>query len=62
MKMDPELKDRHKRIQVQRMDELKKFFQFFIEAGVLRIPNDQSHVDALLTVSWILSNYWLTFL
>ena len=62
MKMDPKLKDRHKQIQVQRMTEQKKFFQYFIETGVLRIPKDQLQVDALLTISWILSNYWLTFL
>ncbi len=62
MKMDPILKDRHLQIQVQRMTEQKKFFQYFIEVGVLRIPKGQSQVDALLTISWILSNYWLTFL
>ena len=62
MKIDPILKDRHKQIQVQRMTEQKKFFQYFIEGGVLRIPKDQSQVDALLTISWILSNYWLAFL
>ena len=44
------------------MTEQKNFFQYFIEVGVLRIPKDQSQVDALLTISWILSNYWLTFL
>ena len=62
MKIDPILKDRHKQIQVQRMTEQKKFFQYFIEVGVIRIPKDQLQVDALLTISWILSNYWLTFL
>lgn len=62
MKVDPILKDRHKQIQVQRMTEQKKFFQYFIEVGVIRIPKDQLQVDALLTISWILSNYWLTFL
>ena len=63
MKMDPILKDRHKQIQAQRMTEQNKLFQYFIKVGVLRIPKDQSQVDdALLTISWILSNYWITFL
>ena len=62
MKMDPILKDRHQQIQVQRMAEQKNFFQYFIEVDVLCIPNGQSQVDALLTISWILSNYWLTYL
>ena len=51
MKMDPILKDRHQQVQAQRMTEQKNFFQYFIEVGVLRIPKDQSQVDALLTIS-----------
>ncbi|CAG9623485.1 TetR/AcrR family transcriptional regulator [Sutcliffiella rhizosphaerae] len=62
MKIDPKLRERHQQIQAQRMIEQKKFFQYFIESGVLSIPDDQSKVEALLTISWIISNYWLAFL
>ncbi|WP_458125322.1 TetR/AcrR family transcriptional regulator [Paenibacillus sp. Z3-2] len=62
MKMDPLLKDRHQRIQGQRMDEQKEFIQLFIEVGVLRLPEDPSQMDSLLTICWIISNYWLAFL
>lgn len=62
MKIDPLLKDRHQRMQEQRMTEQKKFFQYFLESGVLKLPQDQSQMDSLLKVSWMISNYWLAFL
>ncbi|WP_413380967.1 TetR/AcrR family transcriptional regulator [Alkalihalobacillus sp. 1P02AB] len=62
MKMDPLLKDRHQQIQEQRMTEQKKFFQYFIDAGVLSISQGESQVQDLLKISWIISNYWLAFL
>ncbi|MGN8647359.1 TetR/AcrR family transcriptional regulator [Gracilibacillus sp. HCP3S3_G5_1] len=62
MKIDPILKDRHQKIQAKRMVEQKRFFKHFIESGVLRIPQDQSTMDSLLTISWIINNYWLAYL
>ncbi len=62
MKIDPKLKERHQQIQEVRMNEQKNFFQYFIEAGVLCVPENQSQVESLLKISWILSNYWLAFL
>lgn len=62
MKIDPLLKARHQQIQEQRMLEQKNFFQYFIEAGVLCMPQDHSQIDALLKISWLISNYWLAFL
>ncbi|WP_078552027.1 TetR/AcrR family transcriptional regulator [Bacillus alkalicellulosilyticus] len=62
MKVDPLLKERHQSVQKQRMTEQQVFFQYFIKAGVLRIPEDQQLVGALLKISWMISNYWLAFL
>ncbi|WP_042225167.1 TetR/AcrR family transcriptional regulator [Oceanobacillus manasiensis] len=62
MKIDPLLKDRHQKIQAQRMTEQKRFFQHFINGDVLRLPHDEAIIDTLLTISWMINNYWLAFL
>lgn len=62
MKIDPQLKERHVHIQKQRMEEQKQFFQLFIDAGVLRAPATPAQFDSLLKISWLISNYWLSFI
>ncbi|TSB47712.1 TetR/AcrR family transcriptional regulator [Alkalicoccobacillus porphyridii] len=59
---DPDLKARHQEIQKQRMIEQTQFFEHFIEAGVIRKPEDSGVImEALLKISWMISNYWLAF-
>lgn len=62
MKIDPLLKESHQQIHVQRIMEQKNFFQYFIDANILRLAPDQSLMESLLTISWLISNYWLSFL
>ncbi|RXZ79949.1 TetR/AcrR family transcriptional regulator [Paenibacillaceae bacterium] len=61
MQLDPELKHIHQHIQEQRVEEQKKFFQLFVDAGIIQLQVP-SEFDALLTACWIISNYWLSFL
>ena len=62
MNTDPLLKERHQQIQSLRIVEQTQFFQLFIEDGIIRVPEGNvSLANALLKVSWIISNYWLAF-
>lgn len=61
MRADPELKFIHQQVQTQRMGEQRKFFQVFVEAGVLQLP-ESIDMESLLTSCWIISNYWLSYL
>ncbi|GAA0352751.1 TetR/AcrR family transcriptional regulator [Bacillus horti] len=61
IKHDTKLKEAHQHIQQQRMVEQKEFFQAFINAGILSLPESSKDVDSLLTSCWIISNYWLSF-
>lgn len=62
MKVDSQLRERHQQVQVQRIEEQKLYFQHFIDAGVIQKPEDDSKIESLLTISWMISNYWLSFL
>lgn len=62
MNTDSLLKERHQQIQSLRIEEQTKFFQMFIDEGVIRVPKENASLaNDLLKVSWIISNYWLAF-
>lgn len=58
---DPELKFRFKQVRRQRMDKVFRFFKALVKAGVLKpgLTDDQLH--KLIRVSWIVSDFWLSF-
>lgn len=62
MKIDADLKARHSQIQQERMQQQRAFLQHLINIGVLHDTQVKSQLDALLKISWMISNYWLTFL
>lgn len=62
MKTDPVLKDTHQRIQRQRIGKQKKFFQLFVDSGVIQLTEPPIDLESLLNACWIISNYWLSFL
>ncbi|MCM3761571.1 TetR/AcrR family transcriptional regulator [Alkalihalobacillus oceani] len=61
MKNDPDLKSRHSQIQQERMQQQRAFLQQLIDLGVLH-DTVKGQLDALLKISWMISNYWLMFL
>ena len=36
--------------------------QELIESGALRLPNDPTIVDSLITISWIIAEHWFSYL
>lgn len=62
MKNDPELKMMHKHVQQHRIKQQSQLLHRFVEMGVLKGDRIEDHFDSLLKISWIISNYWLSFL
>ena len=62
MRRDPELGRQHQTIQRERLGEQELFFRSFIEAGIMREPEDPAVLPALVKAAWIVSNGWLSFL
>ncbi|MEM7739018.1 MAG: TetR/AcrR family transcriptional regulator, partial [Deinococcota bacterium] len=60
MRRDPLLAARYQEIQAQRLGEQERYFQRYIDDGVL-ITEDPDHYRSLITACWILSNNWLGF-
>ncbi|WP_249870530.1 TetR/AcrR family transcriptional regulator [Oceanobacillus saliphilus] len=62
MRIDEQLQQRHQEIEKQRIEEQKKLIENLINSGVIRNLRSPSDIDSLLTISWLISNYWLSFL
>ncbi len=62
MNTDPKLKQRHQEIQRFRIKQQKSMIDSFINEGVIRETIDSNEVKSLITSSWIITNYWLSFL
>ncbi|TVR69595.1 MAG: TetR/AcrR family transcriptional regulator [Sphaerobacteraceae bacterium] len=62
MLRDPLLKQRHAEMQASRLDQQARFYEGFIESGVMRAPTDGQAIPDLVRISWILATNWLGFL
>lgn len=62
MRRDPELARQYQTIQRERLGEQELFFKSFIEAGIMREPDDPAVLPALVKAGWIVANGWLSFL
>lgn len=62
MRRDPELARQHQAIQRERLGEQEMFFEHFIEAGILREPEDPATLPALIKACWLIAGNWLSFL
>ena len=62
MRRDPELTRQYQTIQRERLGEQELFFRGFIEAGIMREPEDPAVLPALVKAAWIVSDSWLSFL
>jgi hypothetical protein len=58
---DPELKYRFNRVRRQRMDDVFAFFRALSDAGVLQPELDDEALHDLIRISWIVSDFWLSF-
>jgi AcrR family transcriptional regulator len=59
---DRQLGKRHKAIQEQRQREQLALFDRLAAAGVFKWPRKRSEVEEMLTIAWIVGNYWLAHL
>ncbi len=62
MRRDPELARRYQAVQQERVKEQELFLDHFVEAGIVRRPEDPDAFNALVKVGWIVATNWLSFL
>jgi AcrR family transcriptional regulator len=62
MLRDPELKHRHAEMQTSRLEQQARFYEQFVDSGVMRIPPDAQAIPDLVRINWILATNWLGFL
>ena len=62
MLRDPKLATRHAEMQRARLSQQENFYRHFVEAGVMKEPEDSSAISDLVSTTWILATKWLTFL
>lgn len=60
MRHDEQLKQRHQQIQKHRIEEQKALMQLFIEHNVLRAPDRPDEFEDVVTMGWVISNYWIS--
>ncbi|QIB64289.1 TetR/AcrR family transcriptional regulator [Kineobactrum salinum] len=58
---DPELKFRFNQVRRQRMDKVYRFFKALAKAGVLQPDLTDEQLRDLIRISWIVSDFWLSF-
>lgn len=59
---DPELAKACKKVRKARLKEIEAFFEYLIESGVMRRPQDKKTLPRLIRIGWLIGDYWLDFL
>jgi len=59
---DPELAAINKKVRQARLAEIEAFFEYLIESGVMRRPEDPKTLPRMIRVGWLIGDYWLDFL
>ncbi len=59
---DPELATQYKNDRKARLKEIEAFFEYLIESGVMRRPDDKRTLPRLIRIGWLIADYWLDFL
>jgi AcrR family transcriptional regulator len=62
MMRDPELARRHAEMQQARLQQQEQYYWMYVDAGILRRPNDETAIRDLVRIGWILGTNWLAFL
>ncbi|MEQ8515814.1 MAG: TetR/AcrR family transcriptional regulator [Chromatocurvus sp.] len=61
LEKDTELRYRFNRVRRQRMDDVFAFFRALAAAGVLKPDLTDDELRNLIRISWIVSDFWLSF-
>jgi AcrR family transcriptional regulator len=59
---DPELATISKKVRKARLKEIEAFFEYLIESGAMRRPDDRRTLPRLIRIGWLIGDYWLDFL
>ena len=59
---DPELAAINKKVRKARLKEIEAFFEYLIESGAMRRPDDKRTLPRLIRIGWLIGDYWLDFL
>mgnify|MGYP002629761967 CR=1 FL=1 len=59
---DPELAAINKKVRQSRLVEIEAFFEYLIESGVMRRPEDPKTLPRMIRIGWLIGDYWLDFL
>ena len=62
LEKDQELKYRFERVRRQRTEEVFRYFQALAANGVLREDLSELELRDLIRISWIVSDFWLSFI
>ncbi len=62
LKRDPVLRARYRAVRKRRMTESASFLQGLVASGVLRKPESEASLSALLTVMWLIPENWLSYM
>lgn len=62
LKRDPVLRARYRAVRKQRMTESASFLEGLVASGVLRKPESEASLSALLTVMWLIPENWLSYM
>jgi AcrR family transcriptional regulator len=59
---DPLLKHRFIQIRKNREGSVRRFFLALVENGVLVLPDEESALESLLQIAWIVTEHWMSFI
>ena len=59
---DPELKSWYHTYKQEISQKIRALLQELIESGALRLPNDPTIADSLITISWLIAEHWFSYL
>ncbi len=62
LRHDRELAKRYRAIRQRRQSQQLQWFQQLAASGALRQPVSSVEAESLLTIGWLVSDYWLAFL
>ncbi len=59
---DPELATQYRKSRKARFKEIEAFFEYLIESGSMRRPDNKRTLPQLIRIGWLIGDYWLDFL
>lgn len=59
---DAQLCFRFRRLRVERMAQIRAFFEALIHSGVLQDQRESAALDRLIKIAWIVTDYWISYI